>query len=156
MIPAQFHGSHDSDAVGQQAHGLRNYDELRSVIAGDIAALKIGRSISAARLVIDLFEVIAGAFERKATYGDIAKLFEARGVPTTSDAVRVAYRRECKRRGASEPVSEHQHDRRTMPPSPAAALPGEGGPARAAGPAADPKPTREPPPTRDSVARHLD
>lgn len=156
MIPAQFNGSHDSDAAGPQAHGLSSYDELRSVIAGDIAGLKSGGSTSAARLVTDLFEVIASAFERKATYGDIAKLFEARGVPTTSDAVRVAYRRECKRRGASKPASGYQRNQRTMPPSPAAVPPGKGSHARAAAPATDPKPTREPPPTRGDVARHLD
>ena len=90
----------------------RVYADVRNAIADDLASLKTDQTIGVARLVSDLFEKIESVRETGQTFDAIAKIFERRGVPATSDALRIALGRERKRRIADQPTPKKGKKRR--------------------------------------------
>ena len=159
MTRTQHHGSSGDDRNDVQADGARGYDEFCRALADDIDALDTESPISAARLVNDLSAKIEGALKRRVSFAALARAFERRGVPTTSDAIRVALGRKRKRRGERQPALEQDKGRHATPPAPPTAPPVEiDDGARANTFAADPEPARDTPstPPRVEVGRHLD
>lgn len=137
----------------------RVYADVRNAIADDLASLKTDQTIGVARLVSDLFEKIESVRETGQTFDAIAKIFERRGVPATSDALRIALGRERKRRIADQPTPKRGKKREETPLStPTAPFVEVDDGTRTETSAADPEPTRGMPSDRPpaNVGRHLD